>query len=71
LTGDVRFVAGASRRVAELLKLGFGRIITPEGVPEGPRSGAKNGSPNGRSGGEVAVIEVKTLEEAVRTALSL
>jgi DNA repair protein RadA/Sms len=71
LTGDVRFVAGAPRRVAELLKLGFGRIITPEGVPEGPRSGAKNGSPNGRAGGEVAVIEVKTLEEAVRTALSL
>ena len=71
LTGDVRFVAGAPRRVTELLKLGFGRIITPEGVPEGPRSGAKNGSPNGRSGGEVAVIEVKTLEEAVRTALSL
>jgi DNA repair protein RadA/Sms len=71
LTGDVRFVAGASRRVAELLKLGFGRIITPEGVPEGSRSGAKNGSPNGRAGGEVAVIEVKTLEEAVGTALSL
>src|SRR5215211_958425 len=71
LTGDVRFVAGAPRRVAELLKLGFGRIITPEGVPEGTRSGAKNGSPKGRVGGEVSVIEVKTLEEAVRTALSL
>jgi DNA repair protein RadA/Sms len=71
LTGDVRFVAGAPRRVAELLKLGFGRIITPEGVLESPRSGAKNSSPNGRAGGEVAVIEVKTLEEAVRTALSL
>src|SRR5919199_2795495 len=71
LTGDVRHVTGAPRRVTELLKLGFGRIITPEGIPEGPRSGAKNGSPNGRAGGEVAVIEVKTLEEAVRTALSL
>src|ERR671915_71648 len=71
LTGDVRFVAGASRRVAELLKLGFERIITPEGVPEGPRNGAENGGSNGRAGGEVAVIEVKTLEEAVGTALSL
>jgi DNA repair protein RadA/Sms len=71
LTGDVRFVAGAPRRVAELLKLGFGRIITPEGVPEGPRNGAENGGSNGRAGGEVAVIEVKTLEEAVGTALSL
>jgi DNA repair protein RadA/Sms len=71
LTGDVRFVAGAPRRVAELLKLGFGRIITPEGVPEGPRNGAENGGSNGRARGEVAVIEVKTLEEAVGTALSL
>ena len=71
LTGDVRFVTGAPRRVAELLKLGFGRIITPEGVPEGPRNGAENGGSNGRAGGEVAVIEVKTLEEAVGTALSL
>jgi DNA repair protein RadA/Sms len=71
LTGDVRFVTGAPRRVAELLKLGFERIITPEGVPEGPRNGAENGGSNGRAGGEVAVIEVKTLEEAVGTALSL
>ena len=73
LTGDVRFVAGASRRVAELLKLGFKRIITPEGTPEGPygagRDGA-NGISNGRAKREVAVIEVKTLEEAVGAALS-
>src|SRR3712207_3389486 len=71
LTGDVRFVSGTPRRVAELRKLGFGRIITPEGVLESPRSGAESGSPNGRAGGEVSVIEVKTLEEAVTTALSL
>jgi len=73
LTGDVRFVSGTPRRVAELLKLGFKRIITPEGVPEGPhgagRDGA-NGSPNGRAKSEVAVAEVKTLEEAVGAALS-
>jgi DNA repair protein RadA/Sms len=73
LTGDVRFVSGTPRRVAELLKLGFKRIITPEGVPEGPhgagREGA-NGSPNGRAKSEVMVAEVKTLEEAVGAALS-
>jgi DNA repair protein RadA/Sms len=28
LTGDVRFVSGAPRRTSELLKLGFGRIIS-------------------------------------------
>ncbi|MBA3584960.1 MAG: DNA repair protein RadA [Gemmatimonadetes bacterium] len=73
LTGDVRFVSGAPRRVAELLKLGFKRIISPEGVPEGPRgaiSGAANGARNGRAGREVGLVEVKTLEEAVGAALS-
>jgi DNA repair protein RadA/Sms len=63
LTGDVRFVAGAPRRVSELLKLGFGRIITPEGAPEGPQSVRYRGAHNGRARREV--IEVKTLEEAV------
>jgi len=73
LTGDVRFVSGAPRRVAELLKLGFKRIISPEGVPEGPRgavSGAANGARNSRAGREVGLVEVKTLEEAVGAALS-
>src|ERR671938_1643257 len=32
LTGEVRFVPGGPRRVDELLKLGFGRIIRPEGT---------------------------------------
>src|SRR3712207_8667343 len=36
LTGDVRFVPGGPRRVDELLKLGFGRIIRPEGTSVGP-----------------------------------
>jgi DNA repair protein RadA/Sms len=74
LTGDVRFVSGAPRRVAELLKLGFKRIITPEGVPEGPRSTGRgdvaSGVQNGRAKREVALVEVKTLEEAVGAALS-
>ncbi len=78
LTGDVRFVSGAPRRVAELLKLGFGRIITPEGVPEGPpstsrdivTSGFAHSARNGRVEREVGLVEVKTLEEAVGAALS-
>jgi DNA repair protein RadA/Sms len=73
LTGDVRFVSGTPRRVVELLKLGFKRIITPEGVSEGPqevgRDGA-NGTSNGRAKSEVEVLEVKTLEAAVGAALS-
>jgi len=44
LTGDLRFVSGAPRRVAELLKLGFKRIITPEGASEGPRSAGRDGA---------------------------
>ena len=75
LTGDVRFVSGAPRRTAELLKLGFARIISPEGAPEGPRGSGRNGGVsgsvrNGRAEREVALVEVKTLEEAVGAALS-
>jgi DNA repair protein RadA/Sms len=70
LTGDVRFVSGAPRRIAELLKLGFKRIIMPEGVPEGPESNVESGGFNKRGKREVAVAEVKTLEEAVEAALS-
>jgi len=70
LTGDVRFVSGAPRRVSELLKLGFERIIMPEGVPEGPKSGAESDGSKRRAKREVAVVEVKTLEEAVEAALS-
>ena len=65
LTGDVRFVTGASRRVSELLKLGFKRIITPEGAPDGSRDDVSDG----RARRKDAVIEVKTLEEAVEAAL--
>ena len=68
LTGDVRFVTGAPRRVAELLKLGFKRIITPEGAPEGPQNAGGDGARSGRVRREV--VEVKTLEEAVGAALS-
>lgn len=71
LTGDVRFVSGAPRRVTELLKLGFERIITPEGIPEGLGDAAENGGSNPWTKREVAVVEVKTLEEAVGAALSL
>src|ERR671933_1222366 len=36
LTGDVRYVSGAPRRSAEMSKMGFGRIIRPEGTKDGP-----------------------------------
>lgn len=65
LTGDVRFVSGASRRVGELLKMGFGRIIKPEGTSESP----PNAHTDGRVDRETSVVEVSTLEEAVAVAL--
>jgi DNA repair protein RadA/Sms len=63
LTGDVRFVPGAPRRVDELIKLGFGRIIRPEGTSAGPPD------PDGRADRKASVVEVSTLEEAVAVAL--
>jgi DNA repair protein RadA/Sms len=65
LTGDVRFVSGAPRRTSELLKLGFGRIIKPEGSHDASASAQNDGSANGKA----SVVEVKTLEEAVAVAL--
>ena len=65
LTGDVRFVSGAPRRSAELIKLGFGRIIKPEGSHDASANAQKDGSANGKA----SVVEVKTLEEAVAVAL--
>ena len=67
LTGDLRFVSGAPRRVSELLKMGFGRIIKPEGVSGGRPEGV-SGSPNGKAR-ETDLVEVSTLEEAVAVAL--
>jgi len=70
LTGDVRFVSGGPRRVAELMKLGYNRIMMPEGAPEGPgKRAGKNGARNGRAEREVSLVEVKTLDEAVAAAL--
>jgi DNA repair protein RadA/Sms len=69
LTGDVRFVSGGPRRINELIKLGFGRIIMPEGAPEGPHGAGRGDARNGRAK-EVMVAEVKTLEEAVGAALN-
>jgi hypothetical protein len=53
----IREIAG------ELLKMGFGRIIRPEGTSVG--------SPNTDGGAErrASVVEVSTLEEAVAVAL--
>ncbi len=65
LTGDVRFVPGAPRRVDELLKLGFGRIIRPEGMSGGPQNDHTDGRPERKA----SVVEVSTLEEAVAVAL--
>jgi DNA repair protein RadA/Sms len=68
LTGDVRFVSGGPRRVAELMKLGYNRIMMPEGAPEGPGK-RDNGARNDRAEREVSLVEVKTLDEAVAAAL--
>src|ERR671915_1781191 len=57
LTGDVRFVSGAPRRSAELIKLGFGRIIKPEGSHDASANAQKESSVNGKA----SVVEVKTL----------
>ena len=65
LTGDLRFVSGAPRRTAEMMKLGFGRIIRPEGATDGP----PEGTDGGRAGRGASVVEVGTLEEAVAVAL--
>ena len=67
LTGDLRFVSGAPRRVSELLKMGFQRIIKPEGASGGTLEGASQGK-NGRVK-ETNLVEVSTLEEAVAVAL--
>ncbi|WP_047863878.1 DNA repair protein RadA [Rubrobacter aplysinae] len=82
LTGDVRFVSGGSRRVGELIKMGFTRIIGPRGAGS-EKSGGSNGStggPRGKSGksggsGEsgrrgIEVVETGTLGEAVEAALA-
>jgi DNA repair protein RadA/Sms len=53
----VRYVSGVQRRISEIAKLGFGRIIRPEGASDG------------EIGREASVLEVSTLEEAVAVAL--
>lgn len=59
LTGDIRFVPGADRRVSELIKMGFGRIIRPESAS----------SSSEKAGSEGNLLEARTLEEAVAVAL--
>jgi DNA repair protein RadA/Sms len=63
LTGDVRYVSGAPRRTSEMSKMGFARIIRPEGTNDGPER------INGRASRGAEVVEVSTLEEAVAVAL--
>ncbi|MGI8538813.1 MAG: DNA repair protein RadA [Rubrobacteraceae bacterium] len=71
LTGDLRYVAGTQRRIGELLKMGFARIIRSKSGSS--RSSSENNSVeetrNGRAGKEVEVTEVRTLAEAVEVAL--
>lgn len=80
LTGDVRFVSGAQRRVGELLKMGFARIIGPTGARGGESASgdsakagdgrAKGDIPeNGGRGRKIEVVETRTLGEAVEAAL--
>ncbi len=68
LTGDIRHVSGSPRRVGELIKMGYERIIGPEGTQDGG-TGAAGEKPGGGSNREVEVVEVKTLGEAVETAV--
>lgn len=80
LTGDIRFVPGADRRVSELIKMGFARIMRPENVertsgksrsskkPAGP-SGVDTGGRIGNRPKEANLLEVRTLEEAVAVSL--
>jgi len=63
LTGDVRYVSGAPRRTSEMAKMGFSRIIKPEGASDGQEQS------DGSTRREVSVVEVSTLEEAVAVAL--
>ena len=77
LTGDVRFVSGGQRRVGELLKMGFERIIGPAGTRSekpargvGRASGRAENSGNGSGGREIEVVETRTLGEAVEAALA-
>ena len=65
LTGDVRYVSGAPRRTSEMAKMGFGRIIRPEGTSDGPPDAGTGGGTRR----EASVVEVSTLEEAVAVAL--
>ena len=75
-------MSGAQRRVGELLKMGFARIIGPTGVRGGESAGghsanggggrAKDNIPeNGEKGGgrKIEVVETRTLGEAVEAAL--
>jgi hypothetical protein len=48
-----------------MIKLGFGRIIRPEGATDGPPAETADG----RAGRGASVVEVGTLEEAVAVAL--
>jgi len=65
LTGDLRYVSGAARRTSEMAKMGFDRIIRPEGAMDGPSGDDAGGGPRR----EASVVEVGTLEEAVAVAL--
>ncbi len=68
LTGEVRYVAGGDRRGGELLKMGFKRIIRPEGKSRDSIKGSSDVSVNGHKK-EARVVDVSTLEEAVAVAL--
>jgi hypothetical protein len=46
-----------------MAKMGFGRIIRPEGTSDGPAQA------DGKTPREASVVEVSTLEEAVAVAL--
>jgi DNA repair protein RadA/Sms len=61
LTGDIRYVSGAQRRTSEMAKMGFARIIRPDGTSDGPS--------DRETRREASVVEVNTLEEAVAVAL--
>jgi DNA repair protein RadA/Sms len=57
LGGEIRTISQIEKRIAEAKKLGFKRMLIP-----------KNNLKGIRVNGDVALIEVDTVEEAIRSA---
>jgi DNA repair protein RadA/Sms len=68
LAGEVRRIPGVARRIAEAQRLGFKRVIVPEGWAKG--SGADTSDARGAARSALkGVREVGSVKEAIATAL--